>query len=68
LRRAWPLILIEEVVFVLTFAIFLFIRYGNGDLWHFFLGGERPMDFAYLNAVLSRIISRLTTPGLPVGR
>ena len=52
LRRAWLLILVEEAVFVVVFAIFLLIRYGNSDLWHFILGGERPMDFAYLNAIL----------------
>jgi len=45
LRQSWRLIVIEEAVFAVVFAIFLLIRYGNGDLWHFYLGGERPMDF-----------------------
>lgn len=52
LRQSRQLILAEEAVFAIVFVIFLLIRYGNGDLWHFYLGGERPMDFAYLNAIL----------------
>jgi len=51
-RGSWRLILVEEAVFAATFVIFLLIRYGNSDLWHFILGGERPMDMAYLNAIL----------------
>jgi YYY domain-containing protein len=55
LRQSGRLILAEEAVFAIVFVMFLLIRYGNGDLWHFYLGGERPMDFAYLNAVLKTI-------------
>ncbi|MBN1888730.1 MAG: glycosyltransferase family 39 protein [Thermoflexales bacterium] len=55
LSRHWPILLVEELVFAATFALFLLIRYGNGDLWHFYMGGERPMDFAYLNAVLKSV-------------
>jgi len=56
LRREWQgrkryYLMIEA----LALAFFLFdlaLRLGNPDLWHPWKGGEKPMDFAYFNAIL----------------
>lgn len=45
------LLIVEGVVLAL-FLFDLFIRWGNPDLWHPNFGGERPMTFSFLNAVL----------------
>lgn len=52
LRAHWKLLVVIEVVYLVFFALDLAIRYGNPDLWHPWFGGEKPMDFAYLNAVI----------------
>lgn len=55
-RRGWRYMLALEGLAALLFAFFLWVRLGNPDLWHNAFGGEKPMDFAYFNAVLRSTI------------
>ncbi|MBX0327826.1 glycosyltransferase family 39 protein, partial [Oscillochloris sp. ZM17-4] len=48
-RRA---VIIGELVFLGGFAAMAIIRALNPDLWHPVWGGEKPMEFGFLNAIL----------------
>ncbi len=56
LRREWRskrrYFLIIEGLVLAFFLLFLLIRLGNPDLWHPWKGGEKPMDFSFINAIL----------------
>ncbi|MFO7742443.1 MAG: DUF2298 domain-containing protein [Anaerolineae bacterium] len=51
-RRRWRVLLLTEGVFAILFVAWIGVRILHPDLWHPIVGGEKPMDFAYLNAVM----------------
>jgi YYY domain-containing protein len=54
-RELWKTWLTVEILFAALLIFFLLIRLGNSDLWHPSKGGEKPMDFSQLNAVIKSI-------------
>ena len=52
LEQKWRLILSIEVGFALLYWFWIGVRLLNPDLWHPVVGGEKPMDVAYFNAVM----------------
>lgn len=41
LRMNWKLLLLSEALFALSYLFFVYVRMGNPDLWHPWLGGEK---------------------------
>ncbi|MCC6944358.1 MAG: hypothetical protein IT335_07260 [Thermomicrobiales bacterium] len=41
-----------EYAFTAVFSVFLLFRFINPDSWHPIWGGEKPMEFAHINAML----------------
>ncbi len=52
LRRNWLLLAAGELVFAVAYGFFLFVRLQNPDLWQPWFGGEKTMEFAFLNGIL----------------
>ncbi len=55
-RGRWRLLVGTEVLFLLAFFAFLWVRAENPDLWHPYRGGEKPMELSYLTAVIKSSI------------
>ncbi|HRJ19553.1 MAG TPA: DUF2298 domain-containing protein [Bryobacteraceae bacterium] len=62
LAQNWRLLACAELVFFAAFALMAAVRLSNPDLWHPYLGGEKPMDLAYFTAVA---LSETFPPGNP---
>ena len=51
-KRRWKYIVSVEALFIAAYLAFVLVRAANPDLWHAWRGGEKPMDMAYLIAVV----------------
>ena len=52
LGERWRMLVLVEGLFLFCYLAAVTIRGHNPDLWEPSRGGEKPMDFAYFNAVL----------------
>jgi YYY domain-containing protein len=53
-KRRWNMrmVAVAEAIFWVTFLIFLVFKLINPDSWQMYWGGEKPMEFAHINAIL----------------
>ena len=51
-KKSFKQILFVELLFLIFFLLAVLVRYLNPDLWHPYRGGEKPMDLAFLNAII----------------
>lgn len=54
-KSNWKYLLSVEIIFAAAFIFMLVIRINNPDLWQPWMGGEKPMDFTFFNAVLKTV-------------
>ncbi len=52
LRQHRNLVFAAEGAFLCAYLVFCIVRELNPDLWQPWLGGEKPMEFAFLNAIV----------------
>ncbi len=52
LGRMWGILLVGEGLFAFAFIGFVLIRRANPDIWQPWFGGEKFMEFAFLNGIL----------------
>ncbi len=51
-RRAWGILLVGEGLFAASFLFLVLVRRANPDIWQPWFGGEKFMEFAFLNGIL----------------
>jgi YYY domain-containing protein len=51
IRDHWRAMLAMDVLWLAAFGFGIVLRAVDPDYWHYWMGGEKPMDTAYLNAV-----------------
>ncbi|MBN1922988.1 MAG: glycosyltransferase family 39 protein [Anaerolineae bacterium] len=51
-HQRWTDLLRIEIIFAVLYTGWVLVRYANPDFYHLVAGGEKPMDLAYLNAVI----------------
>ncbi len=54
-KSNWKYLVSVEIIFAVAFLYMLIVRINNPDLWQPWMGGEKPMDFAFFNTVLKSV-------------